>query len=83
MSSSYTSVKSLHNSLPSFHPRIPVSALPSIAFLSLLGFFGLTFMFTTLSKSRLPFTEIATVFVASSLAGMGIVALFCTVGVYV
>ncbi|WWD21107.1 hypothetical protein CI109_105588 [Kwoniella shandongensis] len=83
MSDSYASIKKLHTSLPAFQPPISTSALPTIAFLSLLGFFVLTFLFTTLPKSRLPIPELGTALFASALAGGGVVALFCTLGVYV
>ncbi|WVN87779.1 uncharacterized protein L203_102974 [Cryptococcus depauperatus CBS 7841] len=81
--SSYASVKSLHQSLPAFEPLVSTAALPPIALLALLGFFALIFLFTTLNRSKIPLAEITTVLAASSLAGIGVVALFCTVGVNV
>ncbi|WRT68990.1 uncharacterized protein IL334_005972 [Kwoniella shivajii] len=83
MSETYASIKTLHSSLPAFQPPISTSALPSIAFITLLAFFVLTFLFTTLPKSKIPIPEIGTALAASVLAGGGVVALFCTLGVYV
>ncbi|WVQ63986.1 uncharacterized protein L199_002144 [Kwoniella botswanensis] len=83
MSETYASIKTLHSSLPSFQPSISTSLLPSIALISLLAFFALTFLFTTLPKSKVPIPEITTALLASALAGGGVVALFCTLGVYV
>ncbi|KAK1922485.1 hypothetical protein DB88DRAFT_541610 [Papiliotrema laurentii] len=81
--SSYASVKALHSSLPSFSPTIPTSVLPYIALVFLSIFFALTFTFTTLPRSKNPLPELGTGLLASSLAGAGVVALFCTLGVYV
>ncbi|KAL7421244.1 hypothetical protein Q5752_004129 [Cryptotrichosporon argae] len=81
--SDYASIKALHATLPPFAPMVPTALLPYIAFFSLLGSFVLAFLFSTLPKSRNPVPELATAAVASLLAGAGIVALFCTVGVYV
>ncbi|ORX39061.1 hypothetical protein BD324DRAFT_679564 [Kockovaella imperatae] len=80
---SYASVKSLHASLPPFSPLISVDMLPYIALICISAFFVLTFTFSTLPKSRNPLPELGTGLLASGLAGIGIVALFCTVGVYV
>jgi hypothetical protein len=38
---------------------------------------------SSLPKSKFPGPELGTAFVGSLLAGFGVVALFCTVGVYV
>ncbi|WVW79261.1 hypothetical protein I302_101228 [Kwoniella bestiolae CBS 10118] len=83
MSETYASIKTLHSSLPSFQPPISTSLLPSTSLVFLLAFFALTFIFTTLPKSKVPLPEITTALVASALAGGGVVALFCTLGVYV
>ncbi|OCF31404.1 hypothetical protein I316_07009 [Kwoniella heveanensis BCC8398] len=83
MSESYASIKALHASLPSFQPPISTSALPTISLITMLAFFALTFLFTTLPKSRVPIAELGTALLASALAGGGVVALFCTLGVYV
>ncbi|WWC91292.1 uncharacterized protein L201_006235 [Kwoniella dendrophila CBS 6074] len=83
MSETYASIKALHSSLPAFQPPISISFLPSIALISLLAFFALTFLFTTLPRSKVPIAELSTALIASALAGGGIVALFCTLGVYV
>ncbi|WVQ75461.1 hypothetical protein IAR50_005086 [Cryptococcus sp. DSM 104548] len=81
--STYASIKDLHASAPAFQPPIPTSALPSIALIFLLAFLALAFLFTTLPRSKVPIAELSTALGASSLAGLGVVALFCTVGVYV
>ncbi|WVR09121.1 hypothetical protein IAU60_006183 [Kwoniella sp. DSM 27419] len=83
MSDTYASVKALHASAPAFAPPIPIAALPTIAFLSLLAFFALTFLFTTLPKSKVPIPELGIAAIASILAGGGVVAMFCTTGVNV
>ncbi|KAG7544233.1 hypothetical protein FFLO_03346 [Filobasidium floriforme] len=82
--SSYTQAQELFlSSSPTTSP-LPVSALPTIAFLTLAASFVLTFWFTTLPpKARSIPLEIFSALGASSLAGIGAVALFCTVGVYV
>ncbi|WVQ81354.1 hypothetical protein IAT38_003477 [Cryptococcus sp. DSM 104549] len=79
----YSEAKALHSSLPAFEPPVPTSSLPTIALVGLLGFFLLTFIFTALPTSRFPIQELSTAAIASLLAGGGVVALFCTVGVYV
>ncbi|RSH79395.1 uncharacterized protein EHS24_001441 [Apiotrichum porosum] len=79
----YTQVKVLHSGLPAYAPLVPTSALPTIAFVSLCAAFALTFTLTTLHKSSIPVVELVTALVAAALAGGGVVALFCTVGVYV
>ncbi|KAH6917683.1 hypothetical protein BKA70DRAFT_1252923 [Coprinopsis sp. MPI-PUGE-AT-0042] len=79
----YESVKALHAQLPPFSPLVPVSLLPTLALVLLASTFGLTFYFSTLPKSALPATELGVAAVASTLAGFGVVALFCTAGVNV
>ncbi|RXK34907.1 hypothetical protein M231_07841 [Tremella mesenterica] len=49
----------------------------------LVGFFVLAFIFTTLPKSKNPLPELSTALIASLFAGGGVIALFCTLGVYV
>ncbi|KAK4687517.1 hypothetical protein P7C73_g2592, partial [Tremellales sp. Uapishka_1] len=83
MADTYSSIKALYPTLPSYSPPVPVSALPTLALLTLAAVFALTFIFTTLPASRNPVPELGTALVASLLAGGGVVALFCTVGVYV
>ncbi|TRM57196.1 hypothetical protein BD626DRAFT_569548 [Schizophyllum amplum] len=77
----YESVKLLHRSLPAFQPSIPVALLPYLAFTLLSTTFALTFWFSTMPKN-VPL-ETLTASLASVLGGFGVVALFCTVGVYV
>ncbi|KAI0027266.1 hypothetical protein K488DRAFT_91073 [Vararia minispora EC-137] len=79
----YETVKHLHQTLPAFAPAVPVSLLPSLASILLITTFGLAFYFTTLSKDTFPAREIGVALTASALGGLGVVALFCTVGVYV
>ncbi|KAI0063050.1 hypothetical protein BV25DRAFT_1915384 [Artomyces pyxidatus] len=79
----YPAAKLLHKSLPPFSPLVPVALLPYIAFLLLTATFGLAFYFSTLPKDKLPAREAAVALTASALGGFGVVALFCTVGVYV
>ncbi|KIM32959.1 hypothetical protein M408DRAFT_14531 [Serendipita vermifera MAFF 305830] len=79
---SYSSLQSLHESLPPFSPLIPTSLIPIIAWSLLLSSFGLGFYFTTLPKQSVPVTELLIAIVASILGGFGTVAMFCTVGVY-
>jgi hypothetical protein len=79
-------------------PLIPVSLLPFLALVLLAATFALAFYFTTyvvplllfhislsysLPKDALPLRETAVAATASTLAGFGVVALFCTAGVYV
>ncbi|GHJ88301.1 hypothetical protein NliqN6_4703 [Naganishia liquefaciens] len=78
--STYTELKNLFESSPAFQPPLPVSLLPVIATVSLSAAFALTFMFTTTSK---PSGELLTSLAASALTSIGVVAVFCTVGVYV
>ncbi|KAI0271737.1 hypothetical protein BC834DRAFT_458451 [Gloeopeniophorella convolvens] len=79
----YAAVKHLHKTLPAFTPYVPVGLLSYIAFVLLTATFGLAFYFTTLSKSTIPTREAAVAATASALGGFGVVALFCSVGVYV
>ncbi|KAL7408863.1 hypothetical protein BDY24DRAFT_405127 [Mrakia frigida] len=80
-SSSYQALKSLHFSSPSFTPLIPTTSLPLIAGVTLSAAFVSSFYFTTLKRS--PVQETITASVSSLLAGVGVVALFCAVGVNV
>ncbi|KAI0317917.1 hypothetical protein OF83DRAFT_1057798, partial [Amylostereum chailletii] len=73
----------LHQKAPAFTPYIPVSLLPAIAFVLLTATFGLAFYFSTLQKDTLPVRETLVAATASALGGLGVVALFCSVGVYV
>ncbi|KAG7090664.1 hypothetical protein E1B28_009763 [Marasmius oreades] len=79
----YEAMKALHESLPPFKPIINVALLPYLAFILLSSIFALGFYFTTLPKSTVPTREIPVAVLASVLGGFGVVALFCSVGVYV
>ncbi|KAL5534732.1 hypothetical protein ACEPAG_1196 [Sanghuangporus baumii] len=79
----YNNIQNLHKSLPAFSPYISESVLPYLAFVLLAATFTLTFYFSTLPKSTMPFREIAIASLASILGGFGIVVPFCSVGVYV
>lgn len=79
--SDYDSVAALHRNIPAFTPAVPVALLPYLAFVLLAATFGLAFYFSTLSKS--PVRELGVASAASLLGGFGVVALFCSVGVYV
>ncbi|KZW00735.1 hypothetical protein EXIGLDRAFT_720966 [Exidia glandulosa HHB12029] len=79
----YLAIKATHASATPFSPIVPTSLLPIIAFLLLTSTFGLGFYFTTLPKATVPIHEAGVAGLASILAGFGVVALFCTVGVYV
>ncbi|GBE78582.1 hypothetical protein BKA93DRAFT_799571 [Sparassis latifolia] len=79
----YLSIQALHRSIPPFSPDIPVGLLPYLAFVLLATTFALAFYFSTLPKDTLPVREVAVASIASLLGGFGVVALFCTVGVYV
>ncbi|KAF9261877.1 hypothetical protein L218DRAFT_980722 [Marasmius fiardii PR-910] len=79
----YEVLKSLHESLPPFRPIVNVGLLPYLAFVLLASTFALAFYFTTLPKSTIPTREIPVAVLASALGGFGVVALFCSVGVYV
>jgi len=80
--SAYETVAALHKNIPSFSPAIPVAFLPYLAFVLLATTFVLTFYFSTLPKSK-PAHEFLVASTASVLGGFGVVALFCSVGVYV
>ncbi|KAL1744290.1 hypothetical protein HDZ31DRAFT_64201 [Schizophyllum fasciatum] len=77
----YESLQLLHRALPAFQPSISVSLLPYLAFILLGLTFALTFWFSAMPKSVT--LEVAAASLASVLGGFGVVALFCTVGVYV
>ncbi|KAL9715694.1 hypothetical protein Ac2012v2_000137 [Leucoagaricus gongylophorus] len=79
----YDSAKLVWNALPPFAPHIPTAALPYLAFGLLSSTFSLAFYFTTLPSQSLPLRELAVASAASLLGGFGIVALFCSAGVYV
>ncbi|KAI0369865.1 hypothetical protein BV20DRAFT_1052779 [Pilatotrama ljubarskyi] len=79
----YASVQALHNSVPSFAPYVPVALLPYIAYTLLGATFALAFYFSTLPNEKIPARELAVASTASLLGGFGVVAMFCTVGVYV
>ncbi|KIK66088.1 hypothetical protein GYMLUDRAFT_218927 [Collybiopsis luxurians FD-317 M1] len=81
--SEYESIKALHNSLPPFQPLVPVALLPYFALILLASTFALAFYSSTLPKTTIPGKEIPLAVTASILGGFGVVALFCTVGVYV
>ncbi|KDR68673.1 hypothetical protein GALMADRAFT_256450 [Galerina marginata CBS 339.88] len=74
--------KALHHSLPAFSPIVPTALLPFVAALFLLPTFALAFYFSTLPKDRLAVREPLVALLASTLGGFGIVALFCSAGVY-
>lgn len=78
----YDAISSLHRNLPAFSPYVPVGLLPYLAFILLAATFGLAFYFSTLPKANV-LRELAVASTASILGGFGIVALFCSVGVYV
>jgi len=79
----YFSVQSAHKSLPAFSPYISAGLLPYLAFALLTGTFTLAFYVSTLPKNASITREIGIASTASCLAGFGVVALFCSVGVYV
>ncbi|KAF8266630.1 hypothetical protein EI94DRAFT_1732553 [Lactarius quietus] len=79
----YATVKHLHKVAPAFSPYVPVGLLSYLAFILLTATFGLAFYFTTLPKSTIPTRETVVAMVASTLGSFGVVALFCSVGVYV
>ncbi|CAK9784310.1 hypothetical protein CC85DRAFT_301700 [Cutaneotrichosporon oleaginosum] len=79
----YASVKAAYNELPAFKPLIPISALPTIALVSLVAAFALVFFMSTLSSRKFNPTEVPIALLAAALTGAGTVALFCTVGVNV
>ncbi|KAF8725227.1 hypothetical protein AX14_008248 [Amanita brunnescens Koide BX004] len=78
----YDSIKILHAALPPFAPAVPLALLPYLAFLSLSLTFALAFYFSTLPKDTIPIRETVVASAASILGGFGVVALFCSVGVY-
>ncbi|KAF8961013.1 hypothetical protein BDZ97DRAFT_1830885 [Flammula alnicola] len=79
----YQHLKALHHSLPAFSPIVPTSFLPFLAALFLLPTFALAFYFSTLPKDKLALREPLVAILASTLGGFGVVALFCSAGVYV
>jgi len=79
----YESVRSLHKAIPPFSPYIPTGLLPYIAFFLLAATFALGFYFSTLQTEKVPVREFTVASLASILGGFGVVALFCSVGVYV
>ncbi|KAF9506979.1 hypothetical protein BS47DRAFT_360955 [Hydnum rufescens UP504] len=83
MDPAYLAVQASHASLPAFSPAIPTFFLPYLAFFLLTFFFLLAFYFSTLPKNLLAFREFIVATLASVVAGFGVVALFCSVGVYV
>ncbi|KAG8990615.1 hypothetical protein FRB94_004523 [Tulasnella sp. JGI-2019a] len=80
---SYEDIKNLHATLPAFAPIVPTQWLPSLSFILLASTFVLAFFFSTLPTPTVPVKEIGVAALASVLAGLGIVALFCSAGVYV
>ncbi|KAF5377287.1 hypothetical protein D9615_006465 [Tricholomella constricta] len=81
--STYASTRALHTALPPFQPLLPVALLPYLAALLLASTFALAFYFSTLPRDTIPIRETAVASTASVLAGFGVVALFCSAGVYV
>ncbi|TEB26293.1 hypothetical protein FA13DRAFT_1795708 [Coprinellus micaceus] len=79
----YDALKTLHSSAAPFTPLVPVSLLPALALILLSATFVLAFYFSTLPKNAIPLKEVAVASTASILGGFGVVALFCTAGVYV
>jgi len=79
----YQQAKVAFDALPPFAPLVPTTALPYLALVLLASTFGLAFYFTILPKDSFPSRELAVASTASLLGGFGIVALFCSVGVYV
>lgn len=78
----YETIQTLHNFLPPFSPYVSTSLLPFIALVLLSSTFALAFYFSTLPKTA-PVRELGVALLASVLGGFGVVALFCSVGVYV
>ncbi|KAJ6614906.1 hypothetical protein B0H10DRAFT_1802463, partial [Mycena sp. CBHHK59/15] len=73
----------LHRS-PAFEPLVPVGLLPYLAFILLFLTFTLAFYASTYATKRHhPIRETAVATLASLLGGFGVVALFCSAGVYV
>ncbi|CDO71728.1 hypothetical protein BN946_scf184920.g12 [Trametes cinnabarina] len=79
----YGTVQALHASAPAFAPLVPLALLPYLAFLLLAATFALAFYFSTLPTDKFPLRELAVASTASLLGGFGVVAMFCTAGVYV
>ncbi|KAH9949465.1 hypothetical protein B0H21DRAFT_114089 [Amylocystis lapponica] len=79
----YAHFQALYTTVPSFAPLFPVGLLPYLAFALLTATFALAFYFSTLPKDTFPVRETAVASTASLLGGFGVVALFCTTGVYV
>ncbi|KAJ7630314.1 hypothetical protein FB45DRAFT_1027552 [Roridomyces roridus] len=79
----YTQLQSLYIATPAFQPLVPVALLPYLAFFLLLTTFTLGFYVSTLPKDTIPVRETAVATLASVLGGFGVVAMFCTAGVYV
>ncbi|GAA5973469.1 hypothetical protein JCM11641_006478 [Rhodosporidiobolus odoratus] len=83
MSSSYADALAEFSTLPSFSPLLPTTSLPSLAALSLIIAFALSFYFSTLrssSKSTFPAQELAVAGAASVSGGFGLVLAFCAIG---
>ncbi|KAJ6569408.1 hypothetical protein B0H19DRAFT_939294, partial [Mycena capillaripes] len=79
----HKNAQSLYTSSPAFQPLVPVGLLPYIAFTLLFLTFTLGFYVSTVPKATIPVREVGVASLASLLGGFGVVALFCTVGVYV
>ncbi|KIM39159.1 hypothetical protein M413DRAFT_58352, partial [Hebeloma cylindrosporum] len=79
----YASLQALHHSLPAFSPIVPTALLPFVAALFLVPTFILAFYFSTLPKDKFALREPLVALLASVLGGFGVVALFCSAGVYV
>jgi hypothetical protein len=91
--------KALHYSLPAFAPIIPTNLLPYLTAALLIPTFALAFYFSTyvptlissnlshvlysIPKHTVPIWETAVASITSILGSFGVVALFCSVGVYV
>ncbi len=83
--------QTLHAFLPPFSPAVPLALLPYLAFLSLALTFALAFYKSnaiteplfSLPKDAIPIRETVVASAAGILGGFGVVALFCSVGVYV
>jgi len=81
--STFQVIQALHRSSPPFSPYIALEFLPGFTLFLLATTFTLAFYFSTLPKHTIPVRETVVASIASILGGFGIVALFCTVGVYV
>ncbi|KIY45813.1 hypothetical protein FISHEDRAFT_76356 [Fistulina hepatica ATCC 64428] len=82
-SKDYVALATLHRTSPPFSPIVPVGLLPYLAFVLLGATFLLAFYSTVVLKSSLAAREFPSAALASLLGGFGVVALFCSVGVYV